>query len=82
MITITDSSSVPTVVSCEILRPDRKERQYQARVYADLSNGSKEVILSFYEDEVAFTTEELIGLTVAQVNALFHEKDVAYMQAP
>jgi len=73
----------------------RKERCYQAHVYP--SNASvlafqalavmhfptePDYQLDFYDDEINFTPEELVGLTVEEAEDLFHKKDVAFLQAP
>jgi len=50
-------------------------------VHATMSDGSNMFIFQYYSDEISFSREELIGLTKQQATALFHKKDVAYLQS-
>jgi hypothetical protein len=50
-------------------------------VYADMSNGRALTLFRYYEDELCFSSHELVGKTKAQALALFHEKDVAYLRS-
>ena len=50
-------------------------------VNVKLDNGEKIHLFNFYPDEIAFTSDELIGLTVDEAKALRHSKDVAYLKS-
>jgi hypothetical protein len=50
-------------------------------VYADMSNGRALTLFRYYEDELCFSSYELVGKTKAEALALFHEKDVAYLRS-
>jgi len=50
-------------------------------ILVKLSDGSRREIIRYYEDELTFTKEELIGLTVAQAKELWMRKDKAYLQS-
>lgn len=73
----------------------RTERCYQAHVYPSnrfaLAFQAMAVMhfptepdfqFDFYDDEIKFTPEELVGLTVEEAVELYHKKDIAYLQAP
>jgi len=45
------------------------------------SDFSERRLFSFYVDELCFSTDELVGLTVAQAHELRHSKDVAYLRS-
>jgi hypothetical protein len=38
-------------------------------------------LFNYFHDEISFTPEELVGLTVDQANDLRHAKDVAYLRS-
>lgn len=49
-------------------------------ITATLSDGAREVLFSYYADELTFSEAELVGRTVPQARALRHERDVAYLR--
>lgn len=38
-------------------------------------------LFDYYQDELTFSTEEFVGLTIAQAQSLFHKKDVACLRS-
>lgn len=59
-----------------------KESQFDpTEVEVTLEDGSKKIAFSYFEDEISFTENELIGLTEDEAVALFHKKDVEYLQS-
>jgi hypothetical protein len=54
----------------------------QNSVHVWLDDGTETDLFSYYTDELCFTAEEFIGLTVNEAHALFAEKDIAYLRAP
>jgi len=44
-------------------------------------NDSEVKIFSYYPDELSFTEDELLGLTIKEAHELRHKKDVAYLQS-
>lgn len=44
-------------------------------------DGATGVLFTYYPDEISFTPEELVGLTVREAHALRLRKDVAYLQS-
>lgn len=53
----------------------------EVRVHIELENGVQEQLFTYFSDEISFSKDELIGLTVQQARDLFHTKDVAYLQS-
>ena len=43
-------------------------------------DGAEQVLFSFYPDELQFSEDEVIGLTEVDAQALFTQKDVAYLR--
>ena len=43
--------------------------------------GVEQRLFDYYPDEISFTADEFIGLTVDQANRLKQEKDVRYLQS-
>lgn len=46
--------------------------------YDDSDNFEK--LFSYYDDEISFTEDELIGLTEMEAHNLKHDKDLYYLQ--
>jgi len=51
------------------------------KVLAHLNDDSTSHLFSFYPDELSFTEQELIGLTVREAIDLFHHKDTDYLRS-
>ena len=43
--------------------------------------GVEQRLFDYYPDEISFTPDEFVGLTVEQAHELRHEKDVAYLRS-
>jgi len=50
-------------------------------VSVTLEDGEEKELFSYYPDEINFTEQEFVGLTVAQAMELRHKKDVSYLQS-
>ena len=50
-------------------------------VFGTLENGIEYRLFMFYPDEISFTADELVGLTIQEAADLRHKKDVAYLQS-
>lgn len=68
------------IISLVLTHPE-DEALFKATVTATFEDGTTERVLSFYEDELAFTPEEFVGLTREEVRELFIRKDIAYLQS-
>ena len=51
------------------------------KVTATLEDDSVVELFSFYPDEISFTPDEFVGLTVSEAHSLRHKKDVAYLRS-
>ncbi len=51
------------------------------KVYVTLENGEQEFLFEYYPDEISFTQEEFIGLTVKEAHALKTKKDLEYLKS-
>lgn len=52
----------------------------QAKVMVVLDE-EEELLFRFFDDELSFSPEEFIGLSVEDAKDLLHKKDVAYLQS-
>lgn len=50
-------------------------------VVADLEDGTTVTLFDFYPDEISFTEQEFIGLTVEEGKHLKFKKDKEYLQS-
>jgi hypothetical protein len=51
------------------------------QVFITLENNKEEFLFEFYPDEINFSQEEFIGLTVEEAKSLKFKKDKAYLQS-
>lgn len=76
----------PTILSCEILPPHkgRQIRSYQdsdmAVVVAQMSDGTTDVVLRYFDDELDFTPNEFIGLNKQEAMDLWTQRDQEYLK--
>ena len=66
------------IIKAEIQHPDRWG---SSKVIVTYDDGSTELLLEFYRDEISFSPEEFIGLTAEAGHEVFHKKDVAYLRS-
>ena len=57
------------------------ERNLMLDVFAEMEDGSVQKVVSYYDDEISFTDEELIGLTKDECRDLYFQKDKEYLQS-
>jgi hypothetical protein len=69
------------IVDADCGRMPRSFFDPMPEVTATLDNGETHVLFSYYPDELHFTSDELIGLTVEQALQLRHKKDVTYLRS-
>jgi hypothetical protein len=71
----------PSVIVQALIAPPA-EFGDTATVLVRLSGASEFIqLLSYYDDEISFTAEELVGLTVDEARQLHFEKDKAWLQS-
>ncbi len=58
-----------------------RQEGFQHVAVVILVSGITKRLFCFYDDEITFTGEELIGLTVDEALKLRHDRDVAYLQS-
>jgi len=51
------------------------------QVYVTLENGKEEFLFEYYPDEISFSPEEFIGLTIEEARHLKFKKDKEYLQS-
>jgi len=50
-------------------------------VTATFEDGSTQRLFDYFPDEISFTEDEFVGLTLDEAFALKHKKDVAYLKS-
>jgi hypothetical protein len=50
-------------------------------VYATLDDDSEHRLFSYYPDEITFTPEDFIGLTIREAHALKARRDIDYLRS-
>lgn len=60
-----------------------KEDEYENFVFVKTNETGDErtLLFSYYPDEISFTTDELIGLTIDEAFELKKQKDIRYLQS-
>ena len=51
------------------------------QVTVELEDGTEHTLFSYYPDEISFTPEEFIGLSIEEAKALKRKKDVAFLKS-
>jgi len=73
---------VKKVVSVDDLGIQNHMRSYKCNLENDGSPDSKKFFMfRFFDDELSFDTEELVGKTEEECHNLFLERDKAYLQS-
>ena len=71
----------PKIVSAIITPMPESLFDPMPEVHVEYDNGKKEMLFRYYPDEICFNKKEFYGLTKEEALALYHKKDVAYLQA-
>ena len=60
-----------------------KEDKYENFIFVKTNETGDErtLLFSYYPDEISFTTDELIGLTIDEAFELKKQKDLRYLQS-
>ena len=73
-------SDTQKIVAAQIILPQRFGDM--AMVMIKLAGETEErKLFNYFHDEISFTANELVGLTVDEAEQLRHKKDVAYLQS-
>lgn len=83
----------PTITACRII-PARQNKdlrgedpyarfqgEFQSTVVGEMSDGTTNIVLRFFDDEIEFSPNEFVGLNQFEANALFHKKDIEYLRS-
>ncbi len=46
-----------------------------------MSDGEKVLVFKYISDEISFTADEFIGLTLEQADKLYREREIAYLRS-
>lgn len=68
------------IIKAEITPQPKNISDAMPQVYVDTENAISQYLFSYYPDEIQFTPEEFIGLTIEEAHALKTKKDIAYLQ--
>lgn len=52
---------------------------YPTKIVAKFDDNTEEEVIQFFEDELSFSEEELIGLRLSEARELHFKKDQAYL---
>lgn len=67
------------VTECRITEQPKSLFDPMPRVYVTLENGNEEFLYDYYPDEISFTPNEFIGLTLDECRHLKFKKDKHYL---
>jgi hypothetical protein len=70
------------VTSVKFVPSTRSNANGNIEVVATFEDKSTGRLFDFYDDEIRFTSGELIGKTKEEANRLFFDKDQAYLNTP
>lgn len=71
--------SISKVMTCRITEQPKSFFDSMPRVYVTLENGHEEFLFDYYPDEISFTPNEFIGLTLDECRHLKFIKDKRYL---
>lgn len=58
-----------------------ENRYGNMEVVATMDNGETEFVFPWFDDELTFTPEEFVGLTVEEARDLKEKKDIAFLKS-
>lgn len=59
----------------------REFKNYQMHLTGVMENGTEERVFAYYDDEISFTDDELIGKTIEEAREFRTRRDIAYLQS-
>lgn len=66
----------------EVQFQDSDSRYGNKEAVAVMEYGGKEFVFAWFDDELTFTTRELIGLNIEEARDLKQTRDIAYLRSP
>lgn len=67
------------VISARITAMPKDWFEPMPQVYVTLEDGTEQFLFEYYPDEISFTPNEFVGLTIEQCRALKGKKDLAFL---
>ena len=67
------------IVSCRITDQPKSFFDQMPQVWVTLENGVEEFLFEYYPDEISFTPNEFVGLTIDECKHLKFVKDKNYL---
>ena len=68
---------VKKIIACEI----KHEHWEPSKVFVTYEDGTKELLTSYFPDEISFDESEFVGLTADQALRMKHDRDIAYLRS-
>lgn len=72
---------LPKIVSARITAMPKNFQDPLPKVFATMEDGTEVGLFAYYPDEISFTPEEFVGLTVLEARELKARKDKEYLQS-
>jgi hypothetical protein len=69
------------IASARITAMPEKMFDPMPQVYVKFEDGKEELLFDYYPDEISFTAEEFVGLTVSEAISLKFKKDKGYLSS-
>ena len=69
------------IVSARITAFPKSFFDRMPQVFVTLENNKEEFLFEFYPDEISFSKDEFVGLTLEEARGLKFKKDKAYLQS-
>lgn len=60
---------------------DSEHRYGDKEAVATMDDGSEEIVIHWFSDELSFAPSDFIGLTVEEARDLKQERDIAYLRS-
>lgn len=73
--------SMARIKSARITKQPQQLFDPMPKVYVTLENGEEQFLFEYYPDELFFSPNEFVGLTIDEARSLKHKKDVAYLRS-
>ena len=69
------------IISARITEMPKKWTDPMPELYVTTEDNEEHLLFEYYPDEISFTANEFIGLTISEANHLKYVKDLQYMRS-
>jgi hypothetical protein len=69
------------IIKARITQMPKELFDKMPQIYVTTEDGNEQILFEFYPDEITFTEDEFIGLTIDEAKHLKFEKDKKYIQS-